>query len=167
MLSAFPSTGNPVKRFPPEDKKIPTRVQFPTEPKTEQWQEFLSWQRVKDSNPHIQSQSLLCYPYTNPLSYAAFANASIIIPNMEGLSRGSFQKMLLESIFLLHILQLGKAYAIPPGAFLRDFNCTSKHRCRTYRELSLWETPPHTSGCPWRRTAHPGCGQPSSGSRCT
>ena len=25
------------------------------------------WQRVKDSNPHIQSQSLLCYPYTNPL----------------------------------------------------------------------------------------------------
>lgn len=28
---------------------------------------FLFWQRVKDSNPHIQSQSLLCYPYTNPL----------------------------------------------------------------------------------------------------
>ena len=26
-----------------------------------------SWQRVKDSNPHIQSQSLLCYLYTNPL----------------------------------------------------------------------------------------------------
>ena len=26
-----------------------------------------SWQRVKDSNPHIQSQSLLCYHYTNPL----------------------------------------------------------------------------------------------------
>ena len=25
------------------------------------------WQRVKDSNPHIQSQSLLCYLYTNPL----------------------------------------------------------------------------------------------------
>ena len=22
---------------------------------------------MKDSNPHIQSQSLLCYPYTNPL----------------------------------------------------------------------------------------------------
>ncbi len=30
----------------------------------------LFWQRVKDSNPHIQSQSLLCYPYTNPLSLA-------------------------------------------------------------------------------------------------
>ena len=30
------------------------------------FQDFL-WQRVKDSNPHIQSQSLLCYLYTNPL----------------------------------------------------------------------------------------------------
>ena len=27
----------------------------------------LMWQREKDSNPHIQSQSLLCYPYTIPL----------------------------------------------------------------------------------------------------
>ena len=27
------------------------------------------WQRVKDSNPHIQSQSLLCYHYTNPLFF--------------------------------------------------------------------------------------------------
>lgn len=27
---------------------------------------FFIWQRVKDSNPHIQSQSLLCYPYTIP-----------------------------------------------------------------------------------------------------
>ena len=26
-----------------------------------------TWQREKDSNPHIQSQSLLCYPYTIPL----------------------------------------------------------------------------------------------------
>ena len=34
----------------------------------------LLWQRVKDSNPHIQSQSLLCYPYTNPLSLSAAAN---------------------------------------------------------------------------------------------
>ena len=25
------------------------------------------WQREKDSNPHKQSQSLLCYLYTNPL----------------------------------------------------------------------------------------------------
>ena len=28
------------------------------------------WQREKDSNPHIQSQSLLCYPYTIPLYQA-------------------------------------------------------------------------------------------------
>ncbi len=27
------------------------------------------WQREKDSNPHIQSQSLLCYPYTIPLCF--------------------------------------------------------------------------------------------------
>ena len=32
-----------------------------------QFRGFLLWQRVKDSNPHIQSQSLLCYLYTNPL----------------------------------------------------------------------------------------------------
>ena len=25
------------------------------------------WQRVKDLNPHIRSQSPLCYHYTNPL----------------------------------------------------------------------------------------------------
>ena len=37
------------------------------------FQDFL-WQRVKDSNPHIQSQSLLCYLYTNPLYLSAAAN---------------------------------------------------------------------------------------------
>ena len=37
------------------------------------FQDFL-WQRVKDSNPHIQSQSLLCYLYTNPLYLSAVAN---------------------------------------------------------------------------------------------
>ena len=36
-------------------------------PETAKFQDFF-WQRVKDSNPHIQSQSLLCYLYTNPLS---------------------------------------------------------------------------------------------------
>ena len=34
----------------------------------------LFWQRVKDSNPHIQSQSLLCYLYTNPLYLSASTN---------------------------------------------------------------------------------------------
>ncbi len=28
---------------------------------------FFDWQREKDSNPHKQSQSLSCYPYTIPL----------------------------------------------------------------------------------------------------
>ena len=32
---------------------------------------FFIWQRLKDSNPHIQSQSLLCYLYTNPLDLSA------------------------------------------------------------------------------------------------
>ncbi len=59
------------------------------------WYDFVPgcfWQRVKDSNPHIQSQSLLCYPYTNPLSCDAGANARVIIPNIRGLSRGSEEK---------------------------------------------------------------------------
>ena len=30
------------------------------------------WQRMKDSNPHKQSQSLVCYHYTNPL-YGSFS----------------------------------------------------------------------------------------------
>ena len=34
------------------------------------WSHFYSWQRMKDSNPHEQSQSLVCYHYTNPLSAA-------------------------------------------------------------------------------------------------
>ena len=41
------------------------------------------WQRVKDSNPHIQSQSLLCYHYTNPLDFlfcfVLFTAATLII----------------------------------------------------------------------------------------
>ena len=34
---------------------------------TQRMTEF--WQREKDSNPHKQSQSLSCYPYTIPLSF--------------------------------------------------------------------------------------------------
>ena len=30
--------------------------------------ELLFWQREKDSNPHIRSQSPLCYLYTIPLN---------------------------------------------------------------------------------------------------
>ena len=45
------------------------------------------WQRVKDSNPHIQSQSLLCYPYTNPLFVPALAGTSDIIADLRKMSR--------------------------------------------------------------------------------
>ena len=53
----------------------------------------LLWQRVKDSNPHIQSQSLLCYLYTNPLySFVRVARTGIIIPENKNLSRFFFEK---------------------------------------------------------------------------
>ena len=42
------------------------------------------WQREKDSNPHKQSQSLLCYPYTISLS------ADIIIHDPSEKSIGFF-----------------------------------------------------------------------------
>ena len=32
------------------------------------------WQRMKDSNPHKQSQSLVCYHYTNPLCLVVFVS---------------------------------------------------------------------------------------------
>ena len=32
-----------------------------------------AWQRMKDSNPHKQSQSLVCYRYTNPLYLVALS----------------------------------------------------------------------------------------------
>ena len=54
----------------------------------------LLWQRVKDSNPHIQSQSLLCYLYTNPLySLIRVARTGIIIPENKNLSRVFLKKI--------------------------------------------------------------------------
>ncbi len=41
----------------PAKEKRPARLGGP----------FLFWQREKDSNPHIRSQSPLCYLYTIPL----------------------------------------------------------------------------------------------------
>ncbi len=35
------------------------------------------WQREKDSNPHKQSQSLSCYPYTIPLYRARYRRRRI------------------------------------------------------------------------------------------
>ena len=54
----------------------------------------LLWQREKDSNPHKQSQSLSCYPYTIPL-YAAcrLTSAGFIIPKSARLSIPFFKKI--------------------------------------------------------------------------
>ena len=53
------------------------------------------WQREKDSNPHIQSQSLLCYLYTNPLySLVRVARTGIIIPENKNLSRFFLKKII-------------------------------------------------------------------------
>ena len=55
----------------------------------------LLWQRVKDSNPHIQSQSLLCYLYTNPLySFARVTRTGIIILENKNLSRVFLKKII-------------------------------------------------------------------------
>ena len=48
--------------------------------------EAFKWQREKDSNPHIRSQSPLCYLYTIPL------NAKAIIQNYFRLSRIFFSR---------------------------------------------------------------------------
>ena len=53
------------------------------------------WQRVKDSNPHIQSQSLLCYHYTNPLFVFLLlftAATDIIIQKNKEMSTVYFEK---------------------------------------------------------------------------
>ena len=64
----------------------PPALRQPSEIKNSfvQWTKEFSWQREKDSNPHIRSQSPLCYPYTIPLCsqrtdiiIAAFSNLSI------------------------------------------------------------------------------------------
>ena len=47
--------------------------------------EAFEWQREKDSNPHIRSQSPLCYLYTIPL------NARAIIHVFGDLSRSYFE----------------------------------------------------------------------------
>ena len=48
--------------------------------------EVIFWQRVKDSNPHIQSQSLLCYHYTNPLFVCLPQRTDIIIAKRRKMS---------------------------------------------------------------------------------
>ena len=46
----------------------------------------VSWQREKDSNPHKQSQSLSCYPYTIPLFLRSLAATKVIIPDLSQMS---------------------------------------------------------------------------------
>ena len=81
---------------------------------------------MKDSNPHIQSQSLLCYLYTNPLySLIRVARTGIIIPENKNLSRGFFEKNninftkkdVAEPENLSSLLKLGGKAQIP---FLDD-----------------------------------------------
>ena len=56
------------------------------------------WQREKDSNPHIQSQSLLCYPYTIPLFLAALSSAGVIIRKTDPIVN-RFSKLFFENFY--------------------------------------------------------------------
>ncbi len=62
-----------------------------------------TWQREKDSNPHIRSQSPLCYLYTIPL------NARAIIPTRGGVVKDFFQKIKNFSFPRLHCLKTSAA----------------------------------------------------------
>ena len=69
---------------------------------------FSFWQRNRDSNPNIQSQSLLCYRYTIPLSL--FSLISIA-------QRFSFVKGVLKiyfAFFLIFMKQFNKSEALFP-----------------------------------------------------
>ncbi|SBV98825.1 hypothetical protein KL86CLO1_11091 [uncultured Eubacteriales bacterium] len=70
-----------------------TRLKSKKPPISEEISGFL-WQREKDSNPHKQSQSLSCYPYTIPLYIACrLTSAGFIIPKSEHLSIPFFKKL--------------------------------------------------------------------------
>ena len=60
------------------------------------------WQRNRDSNPNIQSQSLLCYRYTIPLSLFSL----IIVAQ-----RNRFVKGFLKNILLFLKLNLKNTYS--------------------------------------------------------
>ena len=67
----------------------PPALRQPSEIKNSfvQWTKEFSWQREKDSNPHIRSQSPLCYLYTIPLG------ADSIIHVFRRLSRVIFKEV--------------------------------------------------------------------------
>ena len=82
------------------------------------------WQRNRDSNPNIQSQSLLCYRYTIPLFCAC-----LFYHNNFRLSSLFCSKFYLFA-FIVFPLQKSKA-------FLLDFRCCL---CYTYIKLHLCPT---------------------------
>ena len=62
------------------------------------------WQRMKDSNPHKQSQSLVCYHYTNPL-FCALLNDRRLLYQNSGICQPffeSFPKKTGQRIFAVH-----------------------------------------------------------------
>ena len=74
------------------------------------------WQRVKDSNPHIQSQSLLCYLYTNPLSLFCFvvvhrSNKSYYIQNL------LFVNTFFEIFFIYFLRVFSSLAPAPKGCY--------------------------------------------------
>ena len=78
-----------------------------------QFRGFLIWQRVKDSNPHIQSQSLLCYLYTNPLCPVE----QILLYRNAAFCQGLFLK---SFIFFPRGNLRGDCGAAKPGIFAGD-----------------------------------------------
>ena len=85
---------------------------------------LVRWQRNRDSNPNIQSQSLLCYRYTIPLFCAC-----LFYHNNFRLSSLFCSKFYL---FVFIVLQSQKS-----KAFLLDFWCCL---CYTYIKLHLCPT---------------------------
>ena len=84
---------------------LPKHVDRDRKNSVTQWMtEF--WQREKDSNPHKQSQSLSCYPYTIPLNFVfcdpQLTSAGLIIAKKRKLSRG-FLKF-FEKFFQVAVL---------------------------------------------------------------
>ena len=79
---------------------------FPFYKKSPESEDSGLWQRVKDSNPHIQSQSLLCYHYTNPLYLSAVANRYYYTKIFDFVNR--FSKLFL--LFIFSVFKKGEAW---------------------------------------------------------
>ena len=57
---------------------------------------ILFWQREKDSNPHKQSQSLSCYPYTIPLFLCSSREHECYYSKLCGIVKGFLEKFFLS-----------------------------------------------------------------------